>query len=209
QALHDKVGDAYLRPLPPAQRPTGRTLADVLVVEDQQLVSAAAVQAVLASVAVTDDVPATDGALRAPAVTTGSHFCLGIQVGAHPKDQPEYIGATARAARRRERLRLLEESIAVLEAQLAGIEEQQRYAQEACDDFDRARHELPRTQPIIQAVGQVAVVAEKAAGARRRLSEARKRLDGAIARAHEKNRQLRHAATAARLPTLREELDNV
>ncbi|MGW9410202.1 SbcC/MukB-like Walker B domain-containing protein [Streptomyces diastaticus] len=209
QALHDKLGDAYLRPLPPGQRPTGRTLADVLVVEDQQLVSAAAVQAVLASVAVTDDVPATDGALRAPAVTTGSHFCLGIQVGAHPKDQPEYIGATARAARRRERLRLLEESIAVLEAQLAGIEEQQRYAQEACDDFDRARHELPRTQPIIQAVGQVAVVAEKAAGARRRLSEARKRLDGAIARAHEKNRQLRHAATAARLPTLREELDNV
>ncbi|WP_326812483.1 TIGR02680 family protein [Streptomyces scopuliridis] len=209
QALHDKVADAYLRPLPPAQRPTGRTLAEVLVVEDQQHVSSAAVRAVLASIAVVDDVPAADDALSALSVTTGSHFCLGIQVGAHPKVQPEYIGATARAARRRERLRRLEESIAVLEVQLAGIEEQQRYAQEAFDDFDRARHELPRTQAITQAVHEVAVVAEKAAGARRRLADARKRLDGAIARAHEKNRHLRHAATAARLPTHRAELDNV
>ncbi|MBP5870546.1 TIGR02680 family protein [Streptomyces scabiei] len=209
QALHDKVADAYLRPLPPAQRPTGPTLADLLVVEDQQLVAAATVQAVLASIAVTDDIPATDDALPAPAVTTGSHFSLGVQVGAHPKEQPEYIGATARAARRRERLRVLDESIAALEAQLAGIEEQQRYAQEAFDDFDRARRELPRTRPITEAVGEVAVVAEKVTGARRRLAEARKRLDGTIARAHEKNRQLRHAATAARLPTVREELDKV
>ncbi|WP_247201151.1 SbcC/MukB-like Walker B domain-containing protein [Streptomyces scabiei] len=209
QALHDKVADAYLRPLPPAQRPTGPTLADLLVVEDQQLVDAAAVQAVLSSIAVADDLPAMDDALPAPAVTTGSHFSLGVQVGAHPKKQPEYIGATARAARRRERLRLLDESIATLEAQLAGIEEQHRYAQEAFDDFDRARREFPRTQPITEAVGEVAVVAEKVAGARRRLAEARKRLDGAIARTHEKNRQLRHAAAAARLPTLHEELNNV
>ncbi|MGW0711257.1 TIGR02680 family protein [Streptomyces sp. NPDC002643] len=208
QALHDKVADAYLRPLPPAQRPSGRSLADVLVVEDQQSVDAAAVQAVLASIAITDDIPATGDALFHPAVTTGSHFCLGVQIGAHPKDQPEYIGATARAARRRERLRLLDESIAALETQLADIEQRQRYAQEAFDDFDRARNELPRTQPITDVVGEVAVVAEKVAGARRRLTETRKRLDGAIARAHEKNRQLRQAATAARLPTVREELNN-
>ncbi|MFD3756763.1 TIGR02680 family protein [Streptomyces sp. NPDC058622] len=209
QALHDKVADAFLRPLPPTQRPTGRTLADVLVVEDQKHVSSAAIQAVLASIAVTDDAPAADEALSAPSVTMGSHFRLGIQAGAHPKARPEYIGATARAARRRERLCRLDESIAALEAQLAGIGEQQRYAEEAFDDFDRARRELPRTQAITEAVGEVAVMAEKVAGARRRLTEARKRLDGAIARAHEKNRQLRHAATAARLPTRREELDNV
>ncbi|MFG2569797.1 TIGR02680 family protein [Streptomyces sp. NPDC048567] len=209
QALHDKVADAYLRPLPRSQRPTGRTLADVLVVENQQLVDAAAVRAVLASIAVIEDAPAADDMLSAPSVTTGSHFCLGVQAGAHPKAQPEYIGATARAARRRERLLLLEESIAALDAQLRGIEERQQYAQEAFDDFDRARRELPRTQPITQAVGEVAVVAEKVASARRRLTEARTRLDGAIARAHEKNRQLRHAATVTRLPTLREELDNI
>ncbi|MEK8146111.1 hypothetical protein NKH18_47645 [Streptomyces sp. M10(2022)] len=143
QALHSKVADAYLRPLPPAQRPTGRTLASVLVVEDQQDVSYATVQAVLASIAVVDDAPAAGDALSAPSVTTGSHFCLGVQVGAHPKAQPEYIGATARAARRRERLERLEESITALEAELAGVEEQQRYAHEAFDDFDRARRELP------------------------------------------------------------------
>ncbi|MBQ0866346.1 TIGR02680 family protein [Streptomyces sp. RK75] len=209
QALHRKIADAYLRPLPPAQRPTGRTLADVLVVEDQQFVEAAAVQAVLTSVAVIDEAPETGEALFAPAVTTGSHFYLGIQIGAHPKDQPEYIGATARAARRRERLRLLDESISVLKAQLAVTEEQQQYAQEAFDDFDRARSELPRTQPITEAVREVAVVAEKVAGARHRLTEARKRLDGAIAHTHEKNRRLRKAATAARLPTIREDLDDV
>ncbi|MFF3125905.1 TIGR02680 family protein [Streptomyces sp. NPDC057908] len=207
QALRGKVADAYLRPLPVPQRPAGRNLADVLVVEDQQHVGAAAVQAVLSSIAVTDDTPPAEGAIGAvPSVSTDSHFCLGVQIGAHPKDRPEYIGATARAARRRERLHRLDESIATLQTQLADIEEQQRDAQGAFEDFDRARCELPQTQTITEAVREVAVMAEKAAGARRRLIEAGKRLDSTIARAHEKNRQLRHTATAARLPTGREEL---
>lgn len=209
QALDDTVADAYLRPLPPALRPTGATLADVLVVEDQQFVDAAAVQAVLESVAVTSDAPTAGNGGSAAAVTTASHFCLGVQVGAHPKAQPEYIGATARAARRRERLRLLNAAISTLESQLVQIAHLQQQAAEAREDFDRARQELPRTQPVIDAAGEVAVVAERVAGARRRLAQARKRLDGSIARAHEKNRQLRHAATAARLPSRREDLDAV
>lgn len=207
QALHDKVADAYLRPLPLSQRSTGATLADVLVVEDQQFVDSAAVQAVLASISVTETTPSADDALSPPTVTTGSHFCLGVQVGAHPKSQPEYIGTTARAARRQERLRRIGDSITALEAHLVEVEDKQRYAQATFDDFDRARRELPRLQLIVEGVREVVVVAEKVTGARHRVAEARKRLDKAIARAHEKNRQLRHAATAARLPTLREELD--
>ncbi|MFJ8954924.1 TIGR02680 family protein [Streptomyces sp. NPDC102381] len=210
QALRSRSADAYLRPLPPQQRPTGPTLADLLVVEDQEHVSAATVQTVLASIAVTDEVPTTNSATSAtPSVSTDSHFCLGIQLGTHPKDRPEYIGATARAARRLERLHQLDASISALQEQLAGIEDQQLQAIEALTDFDRARHELPRAQAITEAARKVAVTAEKLAGARRRLTEAGKRLDSAIARAHEKNRQLRHAATAAHLPAERTALATV
>jgi hypothetical protein len=209
QALRDQTADAYLLPLPIGQRPAGRTLADVLVVEDQPHVDSSTIQAVLASITVADDSPTGDATAATPVVTTGSHYRLGVQLGAHPKSRPEYIGATARAARRRERLRRLEESIAAAETELAGLEEQRCHAQEAFDDFHRARTELPRTQAITDALHQVALMAEKAADARRRLTEARTLVDRAIARAHEKQRQLRHAATAARLPTGREELNAV
>ncbi|MFF7309102.1 SDR family NAD(P)-dependent oxidoreductase [Streptomyces sp. NPDC008137] len=212
QALRDKVPDAYLRPLPVIQRPTGRTLADILVVDEQGYVSADGVQAVLASVGVTDEAPTTDsdgGTDSTPCITTGSQFSLGVQVGAHPKEQPEYIGATARAARRRERLSRLDEAIAVLETKLSAAEDQRQHAQEVFDDFDRMRCQLPSTQAIDEAARGVAVIAGNLAGARRRLEKARKDLDGAVARAHEKKRQLRHAATAARLPSTRSELNSV
>ncbi|MFE9993000.1 TIGR02680 family protein [Streptomyces sp. NPDC005381] len=212
QALRDKVADAYLRPLPVTQRPTGSTLADVLVVEDQEHVSPEGVQAVLASIGVADEAPTADRDIdtdSAPCITVGSHFSLGVQVGAHPKEQPEYIGATARAARRGERLSRLDGAITVLEAQLTDAEVQRQDAQEVFDGFDRARCQLPSTQMIDEAARDVAVIAGNLAGARRRLEKARKDLDGAVARAHEKKRLLRQAATAARLPTTREELKGV
>ncbi|AJT68705.3 hypothetical protein T261_7103 [Streptomyces lydicus] len=212
QALRDQVADAYLLPLPSAQRPAGRTLADLLVVEDQEHVDAGVVCAVLESISVIDGPPAADlgsGGETAPYITTASQFSLGVQIGAHPKGQPEYIGATARTARRQERLRHLGDSIAAFETQLAEADEQREHAEDVFVDFDRARSELPSTHAIDKAARDVAVIAGDLAGARRRLKEARGELDGAVARAHEKKRLLRHAATAVRLPTTREQLDDV
>ena len=57
--------DGYLVAVPPAARPAGRTLADVLVPEAQDLVPPAVVEAVLRSVFVADEVNAGDGAAGA------------------------------------------------------------------------------------------------------------------------------------------------
>ncbi|MFI7337172.1 TIGR02680 family protein [Streptomyces sp. NPDC050085] len=209
QALTDRDTDAYLRPLPEAQRPTGPTLADVLTVEEQDRVDAATVKAVLASIAVLPHAPDAAAARVLPAVTTGGHFDLGIQLGAHPKDRPEYIGATARAARRLERLRVLDEDIATHEARLEQLAHQHHQAEEVFADFDRALRELPRTQPVLDAIGAVAVAAQAVAGARQRHSGALTRLNEATARTHDLRRQLRHAAATARLPSRRDELSRV
>ncbi|MGV9931850.1 TIGR02680 family protein [Streptomyces olivaceoviridis] len=208
QAFADNEPDGYLLPLPAAQRPTGRTLADVLVPdEEQSQVPAEAVAAVLASVRLTDDLTPDTGC--SPAVSTRAQFTLGIQLGAHPKTQPEYIGATARAARRRERLHALDQTINALEDQLAGLATAQQAAAEAVADFDTARRRLPPTAPIAAAVRDVEVTAVQLADARGRRDAAHRALDLAIANTHDKERQLRRAAAAARLPGQRDALVDV
>ncbi|MFF6786830.1 TIGR02680 family protein [Streptomyces sp. NPDC012510] len=208
QALTEREPDGYLLPLPAAQRPTGRTLADVLVPdEEQSQVPPEAIAAVLASVRLADDLGADIG--DTPAVSTRAQFTLGIQLGAHPKVRPEYIGATARAARRRERLRALDQTINGLEDDLADLVAAQQTAAEAVTDFDTARRQLPPTAPIAEAVRDVEVTAVQLAGARERRDVARRALDLAIANTHDTKRQLRRAATAARLPTQPEALAEV
>ena len=49
--------DGYLVALPPAARPAGRTLADVLVPEQQDMVAPGLVEAVLASIALSESIP--------------------------------------------------------------------------------------------------------------------------------------------------------
>ena len=48
--------DGYLVALPPDARPAGRTLADVLVPEQQDMVAPGLVEAVLASIALSDEI---------------------------------------------------------------------------------------------------------------------------------------------------------
>lgn len=207
QALADNEPDGYLLPLPAPDRPTGRTLANVLIPEDQQHVPAEIIAAVLASVRLTDDL--TTDIHDTPAVTTRAQFTFGIHLGTHPKTRPEYIGATARAARRRERLRTYDQTITDLETLLTGLATKQQTAAEAVADFDTARTQLPPTGPITTAVQQVGVAAGRLADARTRRTDAGKDLDAAIAETHDKERQLRRAAAAASLPTGSEDLTAV
>jgi uncharacterized protein (TIGR02680 family) len=204
QAIADTESDGYLLPLPAAQRPAGPTLTNVLVPEEQPHVPAEAVSAVLASVRLINDL--AHEAHDAPAVSTRAQFTLGVQLGAHPKAHPEYIGATARAARRRERLRALDEAISDLKDELAALATARQAAADAVADFDTARGHLPRTAAITDAASEVAVAAARLADARGRRETARTALDAAIAHTHDTKRQLRHAATAARLPDQRDEL---
>ena len=55
-AVAEAEADGYLVALPPEARPVGRTLADVLVPEQQEIVAPVLVAAVLASIAVADEV---------------------------------------------------------------------------------------------------------------------------------------------------------
>ncbi|GJF32555.1 hypothetical protein KNE206_52550 [Kitasatospora sp. NE20-6] len=203
RAVADQEADGFLHPLPPEQRPAGRTLAGVLVPEEQEHVEAQAISAVLASIALTDDLatpgPHTDqdpGAI----VSTRGQFSLGVHRGAHPKHQPEYIGATARAARRRERLNAYDAAIAGLESTLETLTADLQHAAGNLAAFATARAQLPSTTGIVTAAQQVVIAANKATDARGRLTTAGKALDNAIAEAHERKRQLHKSAAALKLP---------
>ncbi len=92
--------DAYLLPLPPHRRPTGATLADVLTPEEQDDVPAARITEVLTSVALAD---VTTPAAAPVTIGVDGRYAQGISAGRFAKVSCEYIGATARAARRADR----------------------------------------------------------------------------------------------------------
>ncbi|MGW3231468.1 TIGR02680 family protein [Kitasatospora sp. NPDC001095] len=204
QAVADQEADGFLYPLPPEQRPSGRTLANVLVPEEQEHVEAQAISAVLASIALADDLAMSNPGTHhdsAATVSTRGQFSLGVHRGAHPKHQPEYIGATARAARRRERLNAYDAAITGLESTLKTLTADLQHAAGNLAAFATARAQLPSTTSIVTAAQQVVIAANKATDARSRLTTASKVLDNAIAEAHERKRQLHKSAAALKLPT--------
>ncbi|MBV9448427.1 MAG: TIGR02680 family protein [Streptosporangiaceae bacterium] len=199
EAIAAAEADGYLLPGPPAD---GRTLADVLVPEEEN----PAIAAVLRSIALTDDVL---GAASSPAVSTKAQFSYGVHVGARPKVAPEFIGATNRASRRRARLAEQDELIAEFVA-----EEQRRAAgldrtEALLADLRRARKELPDTRPVARAAEAVATHAALLARARDDAAAARKALDVSIAEVDAKTRQLRQAAAERRMPTATEQVDAI
>ena len=212
--------DGYLLAVPPEARPAGRTLADVLVPEDQDLVPPAVVEGVLRSVFVADEVNGGDGAAgaREPAgtgaggaavVTPRAQYSYGLQLGARPKAAPEYIGATARASRRRARLAELDRLIADLGRQREDLAAQRQQVLDLLADLGRAQQELPKTAPVTEALGQVTSAEGQRTGARARLAGAQETLDGATAELDARARRLRHAAADRGLPASAGEVDAV
>ncbi|WP_248965145.1 TIGR02680 family protein [Sphaerisporangium perillae] len=199
--------DGYLVALPEDRRPAGRTLADVLVAEEQDMVPAGVVAAVLRSIAVDDDLarsfPAT------PAVSARATFGFGPHLGGRPKAAAEYIGATNRAARRLARLAEYDRLIAAHQATLEGLAEESERLGGLAADFGRARKELPETGPILTAARGVADRATRLAVARGRLAEAAKELDGAVAEVGAAGRRLRQAAAELSMPRDPREVDAV
>ncbi len=200
EALAAAEADGYLVP---GQRATGRTLADVLVPEDE---APATTTAVLRSIALTDDLL---DATTFPAVSTRAQFSYGMHAGARPKAAPEYIGATNRANRRRARLAEQDTLIAQTTA------EEQRHAAELdrtgafLADLRRARKELPDTRPVAKAAEAVATHAALLARARDEAAAARTALDSAIAEVEARTRQLRQAAAERRMPTAAGQVDAI
>jgi len=204
QALAAAEADGYLVATKPVN---GRSLAQVLIPEEQDLVPAGVIDAVLHSVALTVDVGETGtGPVM---VSEKGHFAAGPQVGARPKAAPEFIGTTNRAHRRRARLAAQENLIAAATARERHLAGQLADAASLLDDFARARKELPDTRPIATAADAASRHAALLARARDDVKTASKALDGAIAELDAKTRLLRQAAAERRMPADREQVDAI
>jgi hypothetical protein len=203
EALAAAEADGYLIAAAPA---TGRTLADILVPEEQDRVAPATVNAVLRSIVLTDDLAT---ATAVPAISTKAQFSYGVHTGARPKATPEYIGATNRANRRRARLAEQDELIARTVADEQRLDAELDRAEALLADLRRARRELPDTRPVARAAEAVGRHAALLARARDEVAAARKALDTAIAEVDAKTRQLRQAAAERRMPTDGEQVDAI
>jgi hypothetical protein len=204
EAVAAAESDGYLVPVSPG--PSGPTLADVLVPEEQDLVPAAAVTAVLRSVALVADLA---GSPAGASVTDRGQFGYGVHVGARPKDAPEFIGATNRSHRRRARLAACDEAIAALSASDATAAAEEARLAELLGDFKRAQRELPPAKPLVDAVKRVADHAILLSVARAAETEARKELEGASAEVDARRRRLRQTAAERDMPATPEAVDGV
>jgi hypothetical protein len=201
-ALAAAEADGYLVPSAPV---SGRTLAAILVPEEQDRVAAAVVDAVLRSIALTDDIVGA----TVPAVSTRAQFTYGVHAGARPKAAPEYIGATNRASRRRARLEEYGELIKAAAAEEERLAVELDAAGARLEDFRRARRELPDTRPVAQAAEAAGNCAVLIARAREETAAARTALDAAIAEVDAMTRRLRQAAAERRMPVTDEQVDAI
>lgn len=196
-AYRDGEHDAYLRPVPPAQRMAGPTLASVLTPEDQGLVPAKVISDIMASIALS---PVLESAGEGPAVSSAGQFTFGIHLGAYSKPIPEFIGATYRATRRAARIADYDRRISELDRELEQLQHQQQRIDEHLDQLRQARRELPPIAPIQSALTRLSTASALLAQARTEQSAAAKTLDAATAETDAARRRLRQAAAERSLP---------
>jgi uncharacterized protein (TIGR02680 family) len=193
-ALDDGDADAYL--LPAAEPERGATLADVLVPERQDHVPAETIARVLRSL----PFHSGGGGALGGGVDTRARFGLGVLVGAHPKPAAEFIGATNRAHRRRERLAACDRRVEELTDRRAAVGDRLERARELLKDYGRARADLPDPTPVAQAVRRVEHCSTLLASARATADRLRRVLDAAVAEVDAHRRQVRAVAGERAMP---------
>ncbi|MFE9107895.1 TIGR02680 family protein [Actinomadura geliboluensis] len=196
-AYRDGEHDAYLRPLPPAQRTAGPTLASVLTPDDQDLVPTNVISDILAGIALS---PLLGSAEAGPAVSSAGQFTFGIHLGAYSKPIPQYIGATYRATRRAARIAGYDQRINDLDREIEQLQRQQQQIEEHLKQLRQARGELPPIAPIQSALTRLSTTSALLAQARTEQSDAAKKLDAATAETEAARRRLRLAAAERSLP---------
>ncbi|GAA5053046.1 TIGR02680 family protein [Nocardia callitridis] len=200
--------DRYLTPLPPQQRPEGRTLADVLVVEDDSTsapVRGETVADLLASIALDDTPEATPEAVVA--IDADGGFRQGVQVGRHHKADAEFIGATARARRRQLRIAELDSALEAADADHATARADRTAAEAQIARIATATKALPRPKAIGTALRAVAETAGMMRTRSQALDQATRDLDQAVADATAADKKLRATAVAHRTPRDGGEID--
>ncbi|WP_433666115.1 SbcC/MukB-like Walker B domain-containing protein [Nocardia sp. CA-136227] len=227
--LPPHASDQFLVPLPPEQRPGGRTLADVLVVEDDSpslTVPRETVAGVLASIALyesphaaaigagADKAHIVSGAAAQPVgvegqltIATDGRYRQGVQSGRHVKTDAEFVGTTARARRRESRLAELAAAIetAVAEAETAQTDEQAATAE--LGRISAAAKALPRTTAVTAALRGVAEAAGMLRSRSEAAAQAERDLDQAVAEYTNADKKVRAIAADHRAPRDPVELD--
>lgn len=214
-ALGDPDSDAYL--VPARTDHQGPTLAEVLVPEEQDHVPAEAITAILCSLPYhrpadhdgnggteggnTDAGTTGTGVIAGGGIDTRSRFGSGVLVGAHPKPAAEFIGATNRAHRRRERLAECDMRLGGLTAHHANLQHDLERVREQQKDHERARTDLPDPTPVAQAVRALEHSSTLVASARTTADDRRRELDTAVARVDAQRRRVRTAAAERAMPS--------
>ncbi len=199
--------DALLLALPAAARPERSLLGSYLTAESDAALPVSAIEAVLASIAVGS--PGESAAGPAPIVDADGRFRQGIQLGVHRKAHAEYIGSTARARRRAQRLAVLDAQIADTERESARADEDIRTVEGVLAAVDAARGALPPTTPLAQAVRLVERESAAVRAVHGELDNARSDLDQAIAAHHHRQQSLLAVAAARSMPTVTERVDGI
>ncbi|MET8311441.1 TIGR02680 family protein [Micromonospora sp. NPDC005173] len=195
--------DGYLLPLPTGRRPTGPTLADVLTAEDQNDVPVARITDVLASVALADAV--TPEATAPVVVGVDGRYAQGVGVGRFAKMECEYIGATARAARRAARVAECDRILAVVDADLGALDRDLAADEQLLAAVDAAGAQLPPIAPIQTALRELDRAAATLRARQEAANAASARLDQALAERAAAAAALRRATAERSLPV--EQLD--
>ncbi|MFD6674328.1 TIGR02680 family protein [Rhodococcus zopfii] len=203
-SLPNTESEQFLEPLPAQQRPTGPTLADLLVAEPDAGVAEQRVRDLLASIAST---PA-DASVTV-AVDTEGRFRQGVQVGRHVKAQAEFIGTTARARRRQSRIADLDAMIAEARAAVEALGADRQRLGDQLTRLERAAAALPRTGTVSAALRKVTECAGALRTATDSAAAADRDLDQALAEYAAREQQVRAAAAAHRAPHTARELDAV
>lgn len=194
------TSETELVALPAKLRPTGATLADVLVPEPDIGVPGKTVSAILASVALLDEAPAA--AAAAPSISKSGRFRQGIALGAHHKLQAEYIGATARAIRRTARLAALATRLESTAAARVEIDAGITALQNLIAAVVAARADLP----VTKSVNEASRLIDRNAGALRSatdaLDAARSDYDRALAEVGGQERALTAAGSRRTMPVM-------
>lgn len=197
-ATADAFLDAATHPGPDA-----RTLAAVLVPEAQADVAESVIMRLLAAVAIIEPGSGSVG------VSAGGDYRLGPLAGHHRVDTPRYIGATARAAHRVSRLAALDEQLAAVAVEAAGVATRIGDIDRWVADADAATSSLPSVADLSERLRERERAGGRLQGARVQLAEAVAQAETLRRDHNDRTAALQREAGFRGLPTASEELRQV
>ncbi|THV41176.1 TIGR02680 family protein [Glycomyces buryatensis] len=189
--------DVHLRPLSPSARPAGLTLADYLVPEPDAPLPHSMITDILASIAVSDNM-ASPG--LGPAIDRQGRFANTVLLGRYTKPEPEFIGASARAARRAARIDEIDTRLSELAIRLGEVTSRIEATARLLSRFAAALDNLPLQGTLLTAVQAAATAAGIAAEKHRAVKRAKGALDDAIQMQSEAAQRLHTVCTERALP---------